>query len=473
MRMINTKLSINGNDVDGCGDSLTSRNPADSSLVFDGRSADGDQIQQAFAAAHEAQAGWEQTKLADRADILSEFVARLRLDATAIAEQVETEIGKFSSEANAEIEFASEHLLQTIAQIQKTMANVPSESTGHGSIHFRAIGVVLVIGAYCDPIRLPLEQIIPAILAGNSVVFKPSELTPAVGRRIVDSLLAAGLPAGVINLIQGDATVARAAIDDTRLNGLFVTGSRATGQAIHRQLGGRPEVLLAMRLGGNNPVLIASPESPQQVAAEIAESAFRTAGQRCLAPRRLIVIDDAAGRQFVDAFVQTIAELKTGLPKEPTTPQMGPLVSSRHANLLQQAEANFFAYGGEALVESSVAEGCGALVRPGLTDMTDCYDPVDEEWFGPLLQLYWVSDFQQGIERAAATDYGLAASLFGGDPTMFDTFAKQVPTGIATWNRTPSEIDSCQAWAGLKQSGNHRPTGAGIFGYCMSPIARD
>jgi len=183
------------------------------------------------------------------------------------------------------------------------------------------------------------------------------------------------------------------------------------------------------------------------------------------------LIDDAAGRETLERLVQQVRTLRCGLPTETPEPDVGPLVSARHANLLLQAEANFLAYGGESVVEAQQDPRCGALLRPGLVDMTHCHDAVDEEWFGPLLQVYWVADFATAIERAKATKYGLAASLFGGTERMFETFRREVRAGVVNWNAPTTGASGQLPFGGLGASGNHRPAGYHTIDFCNDPIA--
>ncbi len=470
--MSNTHLWIDGQDVRGAGTSLTSRNPADESLVFDGTAASAEQVTAAFSAAERAQADWAHTPLTERQAIVLRYAELLSESADELADLITREIGKLPSDARGEVTASIAKAQISIDALRDRRSPIDFDiENGRRAVRYRPLGPVLVLGPYNFPAHLPGGHLIPALLAGNTVVFKPSELAAAVGRWLTDRWTAAGLPAGVLNLIQGDATVARAAIDDPRTAGVFLTGGFAAGKAIHRQLAGRPEVLLALELGGNNPVVVASPTDPEATAKLLSQSAFLSAGQRCTCARRLIVIDDPAGRQTVAALTERIRTMRCGLPNEQPEPDIGPLVSARHANLLQQAEANFFAYGGESILEVQQVGDCGALLRPGIVDMTNCHDAVDDEWFGPLLQLYWVKDFDAALQRAKATRYGLAAGLFGGDQTMFETFRDQVGAGVVNWNAATTGASGRLPFGGIGASGNHRPAGYHAVDFCNDPIA--
>lgn len=470
--MLNTHLWIDGRDVPGDGEALCSRNPADQTPVFQGAAASSAQVAQAFEAACKAGPRWAERPQDERDAIVLQYAQKVEQRADELAELITREIGKLPSDARGEVAAAVAKAQISIDALKERRGDIDQPlPDGRRTVRYRPLGPVLVLGPFNFPAHLPGGHLIPALLAGNPVVFKPSELTPAVGRWMVDRWTEAGLPAGVLNLIHGDATVAATAVDDPRVAGVFLTGGYAAGRAIHRQLAGRPEVLLALELGGNNPVVVASPPDPAATAEQLLQSAFVSAGQRCTCARRLIVVDNEAGRRTVDALVQKIRTLRCGLPTEDPEPDIGPMVSSRHANLLLQAEANFLAYGGEPLVEAGQEAGCGALVRPGIVDMTNCHDAVDQEWFGPLLQLYWVADFDQAIRRAADTRYGLAAGLFGGDEAMFERFRQRVPAGVINWNAPTTGASGRLPFGGVGASGNHRPAGYYTIDYCNDPVA--
>merc|ERR1711941_256009 len=162
---------------------------------------------------------------------------------------------------------------------------------GNRTLQHRPLGVVLVLGPFNFPGHLPNGQIVPALLAGNTVVFKPSEETPWVAEQMAVLWQAAGLPQGVFNLVQGDSDV-REALSQQAIDGVFFTGSSTAGMQLHLQLAGRPDVLLAMEMGGNNPLIVDRNVPVDQAVELIIQSAFATSGQRCTCARRLIVLDD-------------------------------------------------------------------------------------------------------------------------------------------------------------------------------------
>ncbi len=203
-------------------------------------------------------------------------------------------------------------------------------------MEYRPLGVAVVLGPYNFPLHLPGSHLVPTLLAGNAAIFKPSEFAPGTGACMAELWHAAGVPTDVLQIIHGDARVAQAAIDHSAIRGVLFTGSVQAGLAIHQRLAGRPEVLLALEMGGNNP-LIAWPTASWDVEAAVdvvLVSAFITAGQRCSCARRLIVVEQSteAADCFLERLIKRASTLSVGLPGDQPEPFIGPLVSARAAN---------------------------------------------------------------------------------------------------------------------------------------------
>jgi len=490
-------LRIHDQDLGGEGDELISRNPADGSVVFRGFQGSAAQASLAVAAATAVQSSWESTPWEMRVAVARRFADLVASDRQGLADLISREVGKLPSDAAGEVsaviakvEVSIEAHLRRRANEDEEMPPISAKPSSQrlgqttqpepvaitSQTRFRAIGPVVVLGPYNFPAHLPCGQLIPAILAGNAVIFKPSELAPAVGRWVVDRWLAAGLPAGVLNLVQGGAAVARSLVDDPRIGGVFFTGGYQTGQSIHRRLAGRPEVLLALEMGGNNPLVIASPEAPDAAAEMVFQSAIATSGQRCTCVRRLIVIDNGSGRATVASLIRRIEAAIYGVASDRPEPEIGPLVNSTAVERLQKVQAEWIAAGGKLVCRlEPIAYATGAwgptLVRCGLVDVTQCGVLADDEWFGPLIQLHFVADFEQAIGLAGATRFGLAAGLIGGTEAMFDRFRQAVRAGVVNWNRPLTGASSRLPFGGLGHSGNHRAAGAYASDFCSDPVA--
>jgi len=447
-------------------------NPADGSVVFDGQWSTVCEIDNAIDEASGAKADWGSQSLEFRESIVRRFAAYVSENAESLSQLIMREVGKLRSDAAAEVAAVVAKADISIEMMRGRRGDLESESRDVISqIRYRPLGVVVVLGPFNFPAHLPCGHIIPALLAGNTVVFKPSELAPAVGKWLGDAWREAGLPTGVLQLVQGDAAVARAAIADERIAGVFFTGGYRSGAAIHRQLAGRPEVLLALEMGGNNAIVVAPPFDIDTAASTVATSAFISAGQRCTCARRLIVIDDEAGHKTVGRLVEIVSEMTCGLPSDGPEVDMGPVVSTAAATHLIQTQAAWILSGGVAKLAMEPSPRSPALVSPGIIDMTDRKTVDDDEWFGPLLQVYRVKDFEAAIQLAGATRYGLAAGLIGGTEAMFDHFRRSIAAGIVNWNVPTTGASSRLPFGGVGHSGNHRPAGSYAVDFCNDPIA--
>jgi succinylglutamic semialdehyde dehydrogenase len=308
---------------------------------------------------------------------------------------------------------------------------------------------------------------VPALLAGDTVVFKPSEETPLAGQLLVEALEAAGVPPGVVNLVQGGREVGQALIDQ-EIDGLLFTGSAAAGAFFRRHFADRPDVILALELGGNNPLVVWDAGDAEAAAALVVQSAFITTGQRCSCARRLIVPDDAAGRAVIDAVAALSERLVIGPWNGGEEPFMGPLISDRAAVM---ALAGAKALGGQTVRAMTSVDGLSkAFVSPGLVDVTGLEIP-DEELFAPLLQVRRVASFDEAIAAANATRYGLSAGLISNETTRWDHFLKRIRAGVVNWNRPTTGAAGTMPFGGLGSSGNHRPSAYYAADYCAYPVA--
>lgn len=438
---------------------------------FCGLSNDRD-VADAIAAATNASAGWSRVSLEERESVVRRFAAEVAANAESLTVLIMREVGKLRADAVAEVAAVVTKAEITIEMMRGRRSDLDSATNGVISqVRYRPLGVILVLGPFNFPAHLPGGHIVPALLAGNAVVFKPSELAPEVGHWIVQAWQRAGLPPDVLRLIQGDAATAKLAISNEHIAGVFFTGGRRAGESIHRQLAGRPNVLLALEMGGNNPIVVIPPYDLNQAAKTIATSAFISSGQRCTCARRLIVIEDDKGNELIETLVAHTHALNCGLPSDDPPADMGPVVSAVAAGRLLQTQAKWISRVATSLLPMTVSPRSAKLVTPGIIDMTDCEQIEDEEWFGPLLQVYRVADFQSAIKRANATQFGLAAGLIGGTREQFEEFRISVAAGIVNWNLPTTGASSRLPFGGVGASGNHHPAGAYAIDCCNDPVA--
>ncbi|MEW6582994.1 MAG: succinylglutamate-semialdehyde dehydrogenase [Actinomycetota bacterium] len=463
-----TGLLAGGEWVTGGGEPFRSVDPCTGATAWSGRAASAADVDRAVAAARAAFPAWSRRGAGERAEILRAFATLLEGDGAEIREWISRETGKPRWEARAEVALMA---AKVGISIEAQAVRAAEFAAGPAVTRFRPHGVVAVIGPFNYPGHLPNGHIVPALLAGNTVVFKPSELAPGVAEATGRAWRAAGLPPGVLNIVQGARETGEAVTRHDGVDGLFLTGSARTGVAIHRMLAGRPDRILALEMGGNNPLVVHDVADVRAAAYVTVQSAYLTAGQRCSCARRLIVTGGAGGDAFLDALVAAIGGITVGCPGDAPEPFMGPVITAAAAEGLLRAQADLVARGGRCLVEMrSLAAGTG-LLSPGLVDVTAVADRADEELFGPLLQVIRVPDVDAAIAEANATRFGLAAGLLSDDPGLYRRFREEVRAGVVNWNQQLTGASSRAPFGGVGLSGNHHPSAYFAADYCAYPVA--
>jgi succinylglutamic semialdehyde dehydrogenase len=342
---------------------------------------------------------------------------------------------------------------------------------GEAVLRHRPHGVFAVFGPYNFPGHLPNGHIVPALIAGNTLVFKPSEHAPQTAIATLRLWAQAGLPAGVLNLVNGGRDTGAALAAHSELDGILFTGSYRTGALLHRQFAGQPSKMLALEMGGNSPLIAWDARDTDAVVHHIILSAFVSAGQRCTCARRLIVEDAPRGQALLDRLVEVASRIRIGRFDASPAPFMGPVISAQVADQLMQAQAELLAHGGNALLRMRSLEQGTGFVSPGIIDVTAAREVPDEEWFGPLLQVVRVADFAKAIVVANATEYGLAAGLLSDDELLWRRFVAHARAGIVNWNRPTTGAASTAPFGGIGKSGNHRPSAWYAADYCAYPVA--
>ncbi|MEM7767854.1 MAG: succinylglutamate-semialdehyde dehydrogenase [Pseudomonadota bacterium] len=444
--------------------------PATGDQVWQGQAASPDQVNQAVAAAHAAFPAWRDTPQHARTAVLEAYAEALEARTETIAEAISRDMGKAFWESRAEAGAMVGKVAISI-RAQAERAGTQQLEAAFGSMHLthRPHGVMAVLGPFNFPGHLPNGHMVPALLAGNTCVFKPSELAPSVAAIMVEAFEAAGLPAGCVNVVQGGRE-AGAALVEGDIDGLLFTGSARTGTHFHKLFGGRPDVLLALEMGGNNPLIVWDPADVDAAADIAAQSAFLTTGQRCSCARRLIVPDSDFGDDVVAAIAARIDGLTIGAWDEPDR-FMGPLVSEAAAEAAVAFQERLLERGAEPVRRLARTERGGGFVTAGLVDVTDAVDVPDEELFGPLLQVIRVPDFHLGVGRANDTRFGLSGGLVCDDDARWITATQQMRAGILNRNRPTAGASGAMPFGGPGLSGNHRPSAYYAADYCAWPQA--
>lgn len=464
------ELFINGLWLEGHGEGMESLHPVTGDIVWEGTGAAMDDVDAAVTEARQAFPDWSRRPATEREAVVRKFGELLEQHREELARQIGEETGKPLWESRTEVSAMIGKIDISVQAREERAGHTEREVAGGRSVlRHRPHGVVAVFGPYNFPGHLPNGHIVPALLAGNTVVFKPSELAPGVAELTLRLWHHAGIPDGVINLIQGEADTGRALAAHKQIDGLFFTGSSTVGKLLHEQFGGQPGKILALEMGGNNPFIVDSVNDTRAAVHHTLQSAFLSAGQRCTCARRLLVPTGKKGDGFLDELAAAARNLTIGRYDDDPQPFMGAVISPQAAIGLMQSWHKLKAAGGQALLEMSHTEGTG-LLSPGILDLTGVEAP-DEEYFGPLLSVYRYRDFDEALTLANDTRFGLAAGILTDRRELYDRLAGEVRAGIVNWNRPLTGASSAAPFGGVGDSGNHRPSARYAADYCAWPMA--
>lgn len=464
---------INGQWTDGHGEEMQSTSPHTGEILWQGRAASRDQVHGAVRAASEAFESWSFKDFEGRLNIARHYADILKSKKDDLARLIALEAGKTDWDAAGEATAMINKVeISVTAYNERTGSKEAVNGALRSKLSHRPYGVMAVFGPYNFPGHLPNGHIVPALLAGNTIVFKPSELTPAVAEFMVKCWQEAGLPDGVINLVQGGKDTGIALSEDAGINGLLFTGSAKTGLMINQALASRPEVITALEMGGNNPLIVHEVEDIEAAATLTILSAFISSGQRCTCARRVIVPEGEAGDGFVMALADMMDRLHVDALDSDIPAFMGPVISADAADQVMKAQDDLLSKGAVAIRRSQRLPDLGdAFLSPGLIDVTGADGVPDEEIFGPLLQLVRVKDFDDAIHTANDTKYGLASGLLSDSRDLYDYFYPRARAGIVNWNQQLTGAASTAPFGGLGHSGNHRPSAYYAADYCAYGVA--
>lgn len=463
-------LWTNGKWHAATGSEFSSTNPATGETIWSGQEAEQTDVDAAVQSAREALPSWARRSIDERAKFLFTFRQLLEQEKHALARVICVEVGKALWDAETEVQAMIGKISTSLAALQERRSPREIEtSSGRGITRYKPHGVMAVYGPFNFPGHIANGQIVPALLAGNTVVFKPSELSPRVAEETVKLWERAGLPPGVLNLLQGARTTGEALARHAGVNGILFTGSLQTGIALRKTVLEQPEKILVLELGGNSPLVVHRVPDIDAAAYWTMVSAFITGGQRCTCARRLIVTD--GNDEFLARLTSAIPQLQIAPPDSNPQPFFGPLVSVMAANRVLWEQQRLVESGARTIIAAKQLPAGPAYVAPGLIDVTHCQVRNDREVFGPLLQVTRVSNFEAAIQEANRTQYGLVAGLFTADRSDFELFYDRVQAGLINWNRPTTGASGELPFGGVGRSGNHRPAGFFAVDFCNVPIA--
>lgn len=470
--MSHPALFINGAWQQGHGAAFSKIDPVDNQPLWQANAADGSDVAAACEAARAAFPAWARIPFEQREQLVKRFAALLEEHKSSLAAVISRETSKPRWETLTEVQAMIGKVAISLQAYQaRTGVSQTAMADGASVLRHRPHGVLAVFGPYNFPGHLPNGHIVPALLAGNTVVFKPSELTPQTAEETLKLWQQAGLPDGVLNLVQGGRETGEALAASADIDGLLFTGSAGTGYHLHRQLAGQPEKILALEMGGNNALIIDQIEDRDATVNLAIQSAFISAGQRCTCSRRILVKRGSEGDAFIERLVQVASALRVGRWDAEPQPFMGGVISSAAAEKMLAAQHHLLALGGKALLTMQRLESGSALLSPGIIDVTGVRDVPDEEYFGPLTTIIRYNDFDEALCIANQTRYGLSVGLVSPQREQFDHLLLEARAGIVNWNKPLTGASSAAPFGGVGASGNHRPSAYYAADYCAWPMA--
>jgi succinylglutamic semialdehyde dehydrogenase len=463
---------INGAWSPAHGSEWSKLNPVSQQPVWRGNEATAAEVEQACQSARAAFAAWARRPLAERLEIIQRFASLLEQNKQQLAAVISQETSKPFWETLTEVQsMVAKVAISVRAYHERTGESLTEMADGAASLRHRPHGVLAVFGPYNFPGHLPNGHIVPALIAGNTVVFKPSELTPWTAEETVKLWQQAGLPAGVLNLVQGGRSTGEALAQSSEIDGLLFTGSANTGYHLHKQLAGAPEKILALEMGGNNALIIDDVADIDAVVNLTIQSAFVSAGQRCTCARRLIIKNGAAGDAFIQRLLEVTRNLVVGEWNAEPQPFMGGVISLQAAQQILQAQQRLVDLGAEVLLPVTQPDANSSLLSAGILDVTGVSNVPDEEYFGPLSCIYRYDSFDEALQIANATRFGLSVGLVSPDRELFERVLIEARAGIVNWNKPLTGASSAAPFGGVGASGNHRASAFYAADYCAWPMA--
>lgn len=462
---------INGEWVKGEGEVMTSQNPFDSQCIWQGEEATRPQVEQAVSAAREAFLRWRNTDFAERQALVERFAEIVKANTDDLARTIAEETGKPFWETKTEVgAMVGKVAISLRAYHERTGSREKDVNGTQAVLRHRPLGVMAVFGPYNFPGHLPNGHIVPALLAGNSVVFKPSELTPKVAEKTLEYWVEAGLPHGLINLVQGGRHTGEALAQARGIDGLLFTGSANTGHILHRQFAGQPDKMLALEMGGNNPLVVSDQFGDLDATVyTIIQSAYLSAGQRCTCARRLLLPEGEVGDKILTRLAQWTKTVRVGGQFDDPAPFMGAQISVAAAEGILATQQKLVDLGAKPVIECEHQHD--AVISPGILDVSGIQDLPDEEYFGPLLQVQRYQDMADAVTKANDTRYGLSAGLISEDDGEWQYFLDHIRAGIVNRNRQLTGASGDAPFGGPGASGNLRPSAYYAADYCAYPMA--
>lgn len=462
---------INGQWKKGRGSKFESVSANSDTVIWKGNASDYQDIAECVAYSQVAFKNWSNISVEEREGYLQKFVKNIELEKERLAEAIAQEIGKPLWESRTEVNSIVGKLNLTVNAYKERCAEL-IKKMNNGAISrtfYKPLGVVAVLGPYNFPCHMANGHILPALLAGNAVIFKPSEKGAMSAEIFMECWEHASLPCGVISMLQGMGETGEILIKDKNVNGVCFTGSYIVGEKVRTACG--TEKMCVLEMGGNSPLVVWDTKDIMAAVIATIQSAFITSGQRCSAARRLIVCDNEFGNQFINILLQTTKKIRVGKVDDMDEPFMGPVRTPDIVDKILNEQLRLMNEGGESLLLSKKMDLGNCFITPGIIDVTNVCNRGDDEMVGPFLRVVKVKSFEEAIEEANKTKYGLAAGIFTEDEKLYRMFSQRIDAGLVNWNQQLTGASGWAPFGGIKKSGNYRPSGYFAVDYCVYPVA--
>jgi succinylglutamic semialdehyde dehydrogenase len=465
-------------DLSKAQEKIVKRSPADLTHLLWEAGVHYDHIDSVISSASKGFETWKKLSFEERIGYLKKYQEIVRLKKEEIAMALALEVGKPLWEARTEAAALDSKVSVTITDSydrirQKTIHEIMPKVDGH--VIYKPLGPSFIIGPFNFPCHLANGQILSALLAGNSIIFKPSEKTIFSAQLMIECFHEAGFPEGVINFINGTGYTASMISSDKRVKGVFFTGSKAVGLKILENTYLDLNKLVALELGGKNSTILHHDTHIDHALPELLKAAFLTTGQRCTSTS-MILVHRKIEQEFINKFKTLTERIRVAHPTSTPDPFMGPLID-------EQAEKLYFQF-----CQFGKDEGAEEIIAPKKLDVGHegyyvsasihySQKPnlsgkfIQEENFGPNCFFVPYDDIEEAIRMANCTQYGLAASVFTRNSEIFNLCLRDIDAGLINLNRSTVGASPRLPFGGLKNSGNHRPAAVSMIDHCVGTIA--
>ncbi len=427
-------------------------NPATNEIITQVDTDNASTLSEKISQLRKGQKQWAARTLSERIHILQKFSSELQKDLEHCAAVLTEEAGKPLQQARNEVNGACNRIEWLTANAEKYLSDEWMTETGatREKIVYEPLGVIGNISAWNYPYLVGTNVFVPALLAGNAVLYKPSELAVLTGREIQSHLYAAGVPENVFQLAIGDKAVGELLLE-ADLDGYFFTGSYQTGKYIYEKVSKKMKPC-GLELGGKDPLYVTDDITDiRSVAADTADGAFYNNGQSCCSVER-IYVHEKVYDEYIAAFTETVRAFKTGQPKEEGV-YIAALTRKEQPGFLAAQVKDALAKGATLLCGGNIGKGSGNYFEPTvLVNVTHEMDVMKEESFGPVIGIMKVKEDTEAIALMNDTPYGLTASVYSQDEKRAEAIQSQLNAGTVYWNCC-DRVSAALPWSGRKHSG--------------------